>query len=226
MAFCRSLNESEDGCTCVVCGNGVVGCVIGDNYAFVAMFLYVVARQIVLNGVIQWSIDISRGQSGLASVELEVCHPSVVHLFAVGGGTFDVGNEFVINDTFHRYEDTLCLIINDNRIAKRVHNRSVAGDCDSSATLSRGGTDIVRVDCEMWIAVCEQNLIRTSAPLECEGLGFWGANRSDWQYDSRVGWGEEFSTGDSDVGDFKFLVSPSIVCSFEADAFSTWGKCK
>ena len=146
VAFCRSLNESEDGCTCIVGSNGVVGCVIGDNYAFVAMFLYVVARQIVLNGVIQWSIDIGRGQSGLASVELEVCHPSVVHLFAVGGGTFDVGNEFVVYYTFHRYKDALCLVIDDDCIAERAYNRRIAGDSNGSAALSICGTDIVCID--------------------------------------------------------------------------------
>ena len=126
--------------------NGVVGCVIGDNYAFVAMFLYVVARQIVLNGVIQWSIDISRGQSCLAGVELEVCHPSVVHLLAIGSGTFDVSNEFVVYYTFHRHEDTLCLVVDDNRVAERAYNRRVASDSNGSAVLSICGTDIVCID--------------------------------------------------------------------------------
>ena len=100
----------------------------------------------MINGVVQWSDGVGRRNRCLAGIETEVCHPSVVHLFAVGGGTFDVGNEFVINDTFHRYEDTLCLIVDDNRIAKRFHHSCIAGDCDSSATLSRGGTDIVCVD--------------------------------------------------------------------------------
>ena len=137
----------------------------------------------MFNSVVEWGIDVVRREGGLASVELEVCYPSVVHLFAVGGSTFDVSNEFVINDTFYRYEDTLCLIIDDDCIAKRAYNRRIAGDCDSSATLSRGGTDIVRVDCEMWIAVSEQNLIRASAPIERKGLLFWCANRSDRQFD-------------------------------------------
>ena len=82
----------------------------------------------------------------MASVELEVCHPRVVHLLAIGSSTFDVSNEFVVYLTYHRHKDALCLVIDDDCIAERAYNRSIAGDFDSSATLSRGGTDIVRVD--------------------------------------------------------------------------------